>query len=509
MPAAPPVAAPQQGIPMTAAIEPQSLITAMAGARVLCLGDLMLDRFVYGAVDRISPEAPIPVLKVERESLMPGAAGNVAANLVALGTDVRFVSVVGTDDAGRQLEALLAERLGSPPLLVADPDRETTLKTRYIAGGQQLLRADRETSAPIGDDLAARVVAAAEAAMDGCGAVVLSDYAKGVLTPAVLAGVIAAAGRAGLPVVVDPKGRPFRRYRGAAVLTPNRKELADAAGRPARSDDDVVAAARAVLADAGVAAMVVTRSEQGLSVVFGGDGGEVGHFRAEAREVYDVSGAGDTVVATLAAALAGGGGIGGGRLTAAAHLANLAGGIVVGKAGTAVVHGEELLAAVHHQEWARGEAKVAGRAAARDRVAQWRHAGLKVGFTNGCFDLLHPGHISLIRQARAACDRLVVAINSDASVQRLKGEDRPVQPESARAAVLASLEAVDLVTVFAEDTPLELITLLRPDVLVKGADYTVATVVGADVVQGYGGRVVLADLAAGFSTTATIARLRR
>ncbi len=496
---------------MTALSDPQSLIAAMGGARVLCLGDLMLDRFVYGAVERISPEAPIPVLRVGRESLMPGAAGNVAANLVALGVDVRFVSVVGDDDAGRRLSSLLGSALGNEPALVVDPGRETTLKTRYIAAGQQLLRADRETAGAIDDGIGARVADAAEAMIDGCGAVVLSDYAKGVLTPPVLARVLAAAARSGLPVIVDPKGRDFGRYRGASVLTPNRRELAEASGQSTGTDAGVVSAAKGLLSDTGIAAMVVTRSEQGLSVVFDGEGdrGTV-HFRAEAREVFDVSGAGDTVVATLASALAGSGGmLDQGRLASAARLANLAGGIVVGKAGTAVVHADELMTALHHQDWARGEAKVAGRGGARDRIAQWRNAGLSVGFTNGCFDLLHPGHISLIRQARAACDRLVVAINSDASVKRLKGESRPVQPESARAAVLASLEAVDLVTVFGEDTPLELIDVLRPDVLVKGADYTVETVVGADLVQGYGGRVVLAALEAGFSTTATIARLQR
>ena len=496
---------------MTAFFDPQSLIAAMAGARVLCLGDLMLDRFVYGAVERISPEAPIPVLRVDRETLMPGAAGNVAANLVALGVDVRFVSVVGDDDGGRRLASLLGDGLGCDPALVIDPSRETTLKTRYIASGQQLLRADRETGVQVHDDVGGRVADAAVAMMEGCGAVVLSDYAKGVLTPAVLARVLAAAAEAGLPVIVDPKGRDFRRYRGAGVLTPNRRELAEASGLPTRTDAEVAAAAKAQMAEAGIAAIVVTRSEQGLSVVLAGEGdhGTV-HFRAEAREVFDVSGAGDTVVATLASALAGSSGmLDGRRLAAAARLANLAGGIVVGKAGTAVVHADELMAALHHQDWARGEAKVAGRGAARDRVAQWRAAGLTVGFTNGCFDLLHPGHISLIRQAREACDRLVVAINSDASVRRLKGESRPVQAESARAAVLASLEAVDLVTVFGEDTPLELIGLLRPDVLVKGADYQVETVVGADLVHGYGGRVMLAALEAGFSTTATIARLQR
>ncbi len=476
-------------------------IDALAQARVLCVGDLMLDRFVYGAVDRVSPEAPIPVLRIEREAAMLGGAGNVAANLLALGAGCRFVSVVGDDGAGAEVRQLVAAETGTADGIVVEPARQTTLKTRFIGGRQQLLRADAETVAPIKAASAAAVLAAARAALGQVGAVVLSDYGKGVLTDALVADLIAAARAAGLPVVVDPKGTDYRRYRGASIVTPNRKELMQATRLPADDEAEVEAACRHLIATCGIDAVIATRSERGMSVVTR-DGAAV-HLPAEAREVFDVSGAGDTAVATLTAALSAGV-----DLDDAARLANLAAGIVVGKVGTAVVRAPELLAALHAQEWRHGEAKVAAREEAAESVARWRHLGKRVGFTNGCFDLLHPGHISLLTQARAACDVLVVGLNSDASVKRLKGDSRPVQSETARATVLASLGCVDLVVVFGEDTPEQLIRALRPDVLVKGADYTVETVVGADFVQSYGGRVVLANLVAGQSTTNTIRRMQ-
>ncbi|MGP1397464.1 MAG: D-glycero-beta-D-manno-heptose-7-phosphate kinase [Inquilinaceae bacterium] len=476
-------------------------VEAMRGVRVLCVGDAMIDRFVHGAVDRVSPEAPIPILRVAGESVMPGGAGNVTANLAALGAEAVLVAIAGEDEAGDQLARLLAD-LGTAEIhLLRAPRHPTTVKTRFTASGQQLLRADREADGPHDDACVQRLLDAARSALDACGAVILSDYGKGVVDAAVAEGIIAAARDAGIPVVVDPKGRDYGRYRGATVVTPNRRELAEASGAPVDGDDAVVAAAGGLIARSGVGALVVTRSEEGMTVVPAA--GQPVHLRGEAREVFDVSGAGDTVVATLAAALAAGA-----SLNEAARLANVAGGIVVGKRGTATVRNGELSAACRHQDWARSDTKIVSGPAAARQAARWRQAGLRVGFTNGCFDLLHPGHIALMGQARAACDRLIVGLNSDASVQRLKGPDRPVQAEVARATVLASLAAVDLVVVFAEDTPLALIEAIRPDVLVKGADYTIDRVVGAAEVEAYGGTVMLADLAPGHSTTATIGRLR-
>lgn len=477
-----------------------------ADVRILCIGDVMLDRFVHGRVTRISPEAPIPVLRIANEALMPGGTGNVAANVAALGGTAVTISVVGRDEAGGTLADLMEKQPGLEARLVTAADRETTVKIRYVAGGQHLLRADRESGHPLAEATAARLIEVVGECLPGCGAVVLSDYAKGVLTPAVIGAIVAAARSAGVPVIVDPKGRDLSRYSGAAVVTPNRRELAEAMGSATDTDAAVADAAGALARRDGLATIVVTRSEQGMSVV-GVDGPAI-HLPARAREVYDVSGAGDTVAAVLALGLAVLGRSDARAVAEAAEMANLAAGVVVGKIGTATVSPEELAAAVHAADWSRGEAKIHTLAAAQEIVGRWRRAGGRVAFTNGCFDLLHPGHISLLRQARAACDRLVVGLNSDASVRRLKGDDRPVQSEASRAAVLASLTDVDMVVIFDEDTPLRLIDGLRPDLLVKGADYTVETVVGADRVQSWGGSILLADLQPGHSTTATIARLR-
>lgn len=484
-----------------AAVDLVDLVDRLAGARVLCVGDVMLDTYVQGDVDRVSPEAPIPVLRIARETTMLGGAGNVVRNLVGLGARVGFLSVVGDDADGAAVAALLTALPGVEPGLLTEPGRPTTRKTRFMAGGQQLLRADAECDGPMAEATAEALLAEARARLATHGALVLSDYGKGLLTESVTRALIALARAADCPVVVDPKGADHRRYAGAAVVTPNRKELSEATGgQPTRDDATVEAACRALIARCGLESVLATRSQDGMTLVRADAPAE--HLPTEAREVFDVSGAGDTVVATLAAALAAGA-----SLAAGARLANAAAGIVVGKVGTAAVRADDLVAALHHQDLARAEDKVVRLEALVETVERWRRRGLRVGFTNGCFDLLHPGHVSLITQARAACDRLVVGLNADASVRRLKGPTRPVQGEMARATVLASLADVDRVVLFGEDTPLMLIEALRPDVLVKGADYTVETVVGADLVRGYGGRVLLADLVAGQSTTATLARV--
>lgn len=494
----PPERSPNPGVP-----DDGDLAAAVRGlkrASVLVIGDVMLDRYVYGTVERISPEAPIPVIAIEREATMPGGAGNVVRNLVAMGAAAAFVSVVGDDVAGSDLTALVGGQPGVEPWLLVQGGRITTMKTRYIAAGQQLLRADREQPDPIHPKLADRLVRIGADAVRATALTVLSDYRKGVFGGDTAARLIQAAKDAGRRVLVDPKGPDWSRYAGADVLTPNRRELAEGSGLPCDTEDGIVAASRALMQAHGFGAVLTTRSEDGMTLVWNG-GADVRHFPAEAPEVFDVSGAGDTVLATLAAGLASGL-----ALPVAARLANIAAGIVVGKIGTAVARPEELLETVAPAT--ASLRKVMNRDAVAEVVERWRRRGFRVGFTNGCFDLLHPGHVHLLAQARAACDRLVVGLNSDASVQRLKGPTRPVQTESARAAVLSSLAAVDAVTVFEEDTPETLLQLLRPDLLVKGADYTLDQVVGRALVEGFGGRVMLAELLPGNSTTATIARLR-
>jgi D-beta-D-heptose 7-phosphate kinase/D-beta-D-heptose 1-phosphate adenosyltransferase len=474
---------------------------ALDGTQILCVGDVMLDRFVYGAVERVSPEAPIPVLHARETREMLGGAGNVARNLAALSIGSTLAGVVSDDEAGRAVRRLVAAEGPIGSALVDNPARRTTVKTRFVSAGQQLLRMDEEDAGQAVATVQQALIAAIDAAVPGCGAVILSDYGKGVLSAAqstdALRHAIATANAAGRPVVVDPKGADYTRYRGASLLTPNRNELREATRMPVDGDEAIVAAARHLIECCGVGGVLVTRGADGMTLVSAGD--DPVHLPALAREVFDVSGAGDTVVAVIAAGLAAGL-----DTIVAAELANVAAGIVVGKAGTAVVHREELAHALIGAT--EGGGKVLTRTALADRVAGWRQRGLTVGFTNGCFDLLHPGHISLLEQAAASCDRLVVAINTDASVTRLKGPSRPVQNEASRALVLAALACVDAVVAFDEDTPLALIQAILPDVLVKGADYARANVVGGDLVEAHGGRVMLARLEEGFSTTATIAR---
>jgi D-beta-D-heptose 7-phosphate kinase / D-beta-D-heptose 1-phosphate adenosyltransferase len=474
-----------------------------AGIRVLVLGDAMLDRFLYGDVDRISPEAPVPVVRLRRSHAMPGGAGNVARNISALGGRAVLVALLGEDDAAAELRALLAGDPGIEDATVGSAARRSTRKMRVIAGNQQVARLDEEEARPADAGEAEALVGAVRRRVAGCKAVVLSDYAKGALTPAVVAGAIAAAHEAGVPVFADPKSDDFGLYRGVDCLTPNARELARATRLPTGTEAEVAAAARAAMRATGVPALLCTRAERGM-VLVRADGAHAS-VSAEAREVFDVSGAGDTVIATLALAHAAGR-----PLEDAMRIANAAAGVVVGKLGTATVGEKELEHALRAGGGSDGaeDAAALGLGAARRRVAEWRAHGLRVGFTNGCFDILHAGHVSLLRAARRRCDRLVVALNADASVSRLKGASRPVNALADRAAVVSALAAVDAVVAFEEDTPLELIRALRPDVLVKGGDYTEDRVVGADLVRASGGEVVLVDLLPGRSTTGIAARLR-
>ncbi len=489
-----------QAIPVGAEPEPDlvAAVRLLAHTSVLVIGDVMLDRYVYGQVARISAEAPVPILAVEREVAIPGGAGNVVRNLTALGAAVAFISLVGDDQAGSDLTGLVGGQPNVEPWLLVQGGRTTTLKTRYLAAGQQLLRADREQTDPIHPKLAERLVRIARDAMAATSITVLSDFQKGLLSGDVPAQLIAAARQAGRQVIVDPKGPDHGRYAGADIIMPNRADLAEATGMRVDSEAAIVAAATALRQRHGFGAVLVTRGNDGMTLV---DASGDRHFPAEAAEVYDVAGAGDTAVATLAAGVAAKL-----DLPVAVRLANVAAGVVVGKIGTAVAREADLLAALSPQGGALR--KIVGREAAAEHVQRWHHKGWRVGFTNGCFDLLHPGHVHMLEEARANCDRLIVGLNSDASVRRLKGVPRPIQPAAARAAVLASLASVDLVTVFDEDTPEALIGELRPDLLVKGADYTLDQVVGAEMVRGWGGRVLLAELLPGHSTTATVERIR-
>ena len=475
----------------------------LTGQTVLCIGDLMLDEFVYGEVTRISPEAPTPVIAVKRIEVMIGGAGNVARNLVSLGTRCIFVGVVGDDDAGGELKKELAKIPRIDAHLVTDAGRRTTRKVRFVSEhhSAHLLRADWEPASPVDSKSEDALIAHVIKAMPKAGAVVLSDYAKGALTPRVIRAVIDAANKAGRPVVVDPKGRDYGIYRGATLITPNRQELADATHSPAQTDDQVAAAAAELGRMLGAKAVLVTRSEAGMTLV--GEGAAI-HVPAYPVRVRDVSGAGDTVVAVLSAMLAMRA-----DFESAMRAANAAAAVVVGKRGTATLSVAELRSRILPAATLAPEEKIVFDWALLDEhIAEWRRQGLRVGFTNGCFDLLHPGHVKLLAGARAACDRLVVGLNGDASVTRLKGEGRPVQPVQSRAEVLAALEAVDLVVVFDEDTPEKLIARVKPTVLIKGSDYKREDVVGHAIVEAAGGEVILIDIVPGHSTSAMVERTR-
>lgn len=475
-------------------------VARLAGASVLCVGDVMLDRFVYGEVGRISPEAPVPVCRVTHESAMLGGAGNVARNLAALGAKVSFVAVIGNDAAGKDIKTLLAELPNVEAALITDKTRPSTIKERFIGGIQQLLRVDRESAEPPPPDVEKRVRRAAEKLIAAASAVILSDYDKGTLSRETVDVLISAARAAGKPVIVDPKGEDYGWYSGAQLITPNASELAVASRMETNGDAAVIAAARSIQHSCRIENILVTRSAEGMTLI---GPGEPRHFPAEAQEVFDVSGAGDTVVATLAAAMAGGV-----SMVDAVGLANIAAGIVVGKTGTAVATDSDIVEVLHQQDLLLpAEEKFLSLEDALARIETWRKGGDRIGFTNGCFDLIHPGHVTMLARSRAECDRLVVGLNADVSVRRLKGDSRPIQNEAARATVMASLSSVDLVVLFSEDTPIELIKAIRPDVLTKGADYAADEVVGGDIVTGYGGEVKLIDLEPGHSTTATVAKI--
>jgi D-beta-D-heptose 7-phosphate kinase / D-beta-D-heptose 1-phosphate adenosyltransferase len=468
-----------------------------ASKRLLVVGDMMLDKYVFGEVGRISPEAPVPVVLATHHSEQPGGAGNVAMNLARLGAQAHVIGFTGGDED----ERLLGTRLNTAGIafsFIFSDGFPTITKQRIVGGRQQMLRIDSERlgARPQGDY--DRLISAALAHLPGCDAVVLSDYAKGVLTPDVCKAVIQAARGLGIPVLVDPKSADFTRYSGATTICPNLGELAAAAHLDGRDLKSLLDAAEAMIPALDVDYLIATLSDKGIALIRPGS-----RFIAPAlaRQVFDVSGAGDTVIAVLALCLSSG-------LTAetAVELANVAAGIVVGKVGTVPVEKYELLAALSPDLALHAEDKVVSREELLTRLALWRTNGERVVFTNGCFDLLHVGHITLLEQAHRFGDKLIVAINSDASVSGLKGPTRPIVGERERGRVLAALAAVDAVVVFGEPTPLELIIATRPEVLVKGGDYDVNTVVGAQEVQSWGGQVKIVPIVEGYSTTQLIAR---
>ena len=476
------------------------LLSAMVGRRVLVVGDSALDAYVAGEVERISPEAPVPVLAVEREEFLLGGAANVAKCLVALGARPTLCTVVG-EDADGELFRNEAESLGIPKSgILVDRSRRTTRKTRIVARQQQVIRLDRETVAPLSPALEKRLCSAAARAVKRADAVVLSDYSKGVLSAAVCRAVFAAAGAR--PVLVDPKNLPWKAFSGATVLKPNLRAAETFAHTSIEDEVSAGRVAARIAEEVGVAHVLLTRGADGMVLASRGSGVTLG-ISARARELADVTGAGDVVAAAVSLALAAGA-----ELSEAAWLANVAAGVKVGKFGAATVTGQEILTALSGATEST-VGRVMTREGAARLTAELRAQGKSVVFTNGCFDILHLGHVRYLEASRKLGDALVVGVNTDASVRKLKGPGRPLQSENDRAQILASLSCVDAVVLFDEDTPLGLIRALRPDVLTKGADYkTKRAVVGWDLIRKWGGRVELVPLVEGRSTTGLVKRAR-
>jgi D-beta-D-heptose 7-phosphate kinase/D-beta-D-heptose 1-phosphate adenosyltransferase len=466
--------------------------------KLLVVGDLMLDEYLSGRSERISPEAPVPVVDVSQQELRLGGAGNVMHNLRALGCEVVSVGFVGEDEDGEALRRMLrlsgVETAGLLPLA----SRQTTRKTRILSNHQQMLRIDREQNGEISASEGLALLEQAEANLTGCQAILLSDYLKGVLTPEVVRGLIDLGRRQGIPVVVDPKGRDYSKYRGATLLTPNRKEAELATGIAITDETSLQRAGRSLLESCQLQSLVLTRSEEGMSI-FSADSQT--DLATDAREVFDVTGAGDTVLALLGYGIAAGL-----EVDDAACLANIGAGIVVAKVGTSTVGYDELLLEIRRRALNEGGKIVDTQLLAQELVIE-KARGRKVVFTNGCFDLLHVGHVKYLQKARTLGDLLVLGLNSDASIRRLKGEKRPLIDQEERAHILAALDCIDYLVIFDEDTPLELITALRPDILVKGGDYQAEDVVGKDIVESYGGRVELISFVDGKSTTNIIDKI--
>ncbi|MBD1401022.1 bifunctional D-glycero-beta-D-manno-heptose-7-phosphate kinase/D-glycero-beta-D-manno-heptose 1-phosphate adenylyltransferase HldE [Pelovirga terrestris] len=477
----------------------ESFLARLPDLRVLVIGDLMLDEYIWGRTERISPEAPVQVVDVVRGDLRLGGAGNVVNNLLTLGCQVDVISVLGEDEDGISLHRMLEKKKIGTGGIVFEQQRTTSRKTRVLAGNQQMLRIDRESREPIVETTQALLIKRVREMIPSCQVVLVSDYLKGLLTEGFLKEIIAIGIAAEVPVVIDPKGDNYDKYQGATLLTPNRKEAQIASGIVITDEQSLLRAGRLLLTNLQLDALVLTRSEEGMSL-FSRDGSEI-HLPTEAREVFDVSGAGDTVLALLGLGL--GAGL---SLADTARIANLAAGIVVGKVGTSTVSSEELID-VAGRLTGDSDAKIKHPDILSVLLKRERQLGRKIVFTNGCFDLLHVGHVKYLQKARNLGDLLILGLNSDASIRRLKGSKRPLISEEERAHLLAALKCIDYVVVFNDDTPLELIHVLRPDILVKGGDYSPDDVVGKELVESYGGRVDIIPFVDGKSTTNIIERI--
>ncbi len=464
----------------------------------LVIGDVMLDRYLIGSVGRISPEAPVPIVLLNEQNERAGGAANVAANLSLLGIKTHIIGCVGNDAEAKKLLSLLAEIGVDASGICTSNNRPTITKTRVVSGHQQMMRLDQESSAVFNQAENAQLLSAVQAQLALKPAIViLSDYAKGLLSETLSQTIIAQCNAKNIPVLVDPKGRDYSKYAGATALTPNKKETAEACDTTI-NDADLITKASALKNCLNLQFLAVTRGEEGITLI----DAQTHDIPAIAKQVFDVSGAGDTVIATLAAGL-----MNGLNPLESLLLANIAAAVVVGKVGTVPISQPELLEALTDQQSNEQAHKICNLAQLMPKVEAWKKAKQKIVFTNGCFDLLHAGHVTYLEAAKKRGDKLILGLNTDRSVSAIKGPTRPVVHENDRARVLAALESVDAVILFDEDTPLNLIDAIKPNVIAKGSDYSADQVVGGKEVQSWGGEIALIDLVEGRSTSKLIQKM--
>ncbi|MDZ4140599.1 MAG: bifunctional D-glycero-beta-D-manno-heptose-7-phosphate kinase/D-glycero-beta-D-manno-heptose 1-phosphate adenylyltransferase HldE [Methylotenera sp.] len=464
----------------------------------LIIGDVMLDRYLIGSVGRISPEAPVPIVLLNQQNERAGGAANVAANLALLGIETHIVGCVGADNEARTLVGLLTELNVDTDGICASNARPTIAKTRVLGGHQQMLRLDQESGAPFNHAETTQLHNAIQQQLAlNPSVVILSDYAKGLLSDETCQRIIKACQAQSITVLVDPKGRDYSKYKGATALTPNKKETAEACNTSA-NDSDLITKASVLKTSLNLQFLAVTRGEEGITLI----DENTHHLPAIAKQVFDVSGAGDTVIATLAAGL-----MSGLNPLESLQLANIAAAVVVGKVGTVPISQQELLEALANQQSSEQAHKICDLAQLIQKVKAWKKQNQKIVFTNGCFDLLHAGHVTYLESAKKRGDKLILGLNTDRSVSALKGPTRPVVNENDRARVLAALESVDAVILFDEDTPLNLINAIKPNIIAKGSDYTAAQVIGGKEVMSWGGEIALIDLVAGRSTSNIIKKM--
>tara|TARA_B100000686_G_scaffold219200_1_gene226257 strand:- start:11962 stop:13425 length:1464 start_codon:yes stop_codon:yes gene_type:complete len=475
-----------------------NILTGIQEVKVLIIGDVMLDRYILGNVDRISPEAPIPILKKDQQKLTIGGAGNVLQNLVSLNVKTSFISIVGDDDAAKELIKQINKLNNVEYILIKDKTRKTTVKTRYIAAGQQIFRSDSESEVKLSSDIKKKAFNYYKLFLNQSDIVIFSDYGKGIFFDHFCEKLIKHANKLKKKVIVDPKGNNFLKYNGSYFITPNTKEAFNATKILSNNNKNTQKCGKYIINKKWSENVLLTRGSDGLSII---EKNKTNHLKANTEEIFDVTGAGDTVISLFAAVLAAKFSI-----LEAANFANLGASIVVKKSGTSVTTIEEINNILSYKNF---NLKIVTKKDVIIQIKKWKKKKFKIGFTNGCFDLIHSGHIDLLTKASEKCDKLIVALNSDTSIKKIKGLDRPILDLNSRKRLIAALEVVDLVTIFNESTPINLIKIIKPDFLIKGEDYKINEIVGSNYVKSYSGKIIRIKLTKNQSTSNVIKKIKK